>query len=147
MDMRVYFPGNRKVYADYKGFTIETDQPEQGGGDGTAPSPFDMFVVSIGTCAGIFAVDFMHQRDIPTDDAAIILRTERDPEKRLIGKITLELQLPEEFPAKYEEALIRAVDLCTVKRHLADPPDFDVVTSRSNTPAPSQPHLIECFLP
>lgn len=130
MDMRVYFPGNRKVHADYKGFTIETDQPEHGGGDGTAPAPFDLFVASIGTCAGIFAVDFMHQRDIPTDDAAIILRTERDPEKRLIGKITLELQLPEEFPEKYEEALIRAVDLCTVKRHLTDPPEFDVVTAR-----------------
>ena len=27
MDMEIYFPGGKRVYADYGGFTIETDQP------------------------------------------------------------------------------------------------------------------------
>jgi len=128
MDMRVYFPGNKRVYADYKGFTIETDQPEHGGGDDSAPAPFDLFIASIGTCAGIFMLDFMQRRDIPTDDAGITLRTERDPSTGLIGQITLDLQLPAEFPEKYKDAIVNVVELCSVKRHLQQPPKFAINT-------------------
>ncbi|MHB1345074.1 MAG: OsmC family protein, partial [Thermoleophilia bacterium] len=124
--MKVYFPGNKRVFADYKGFTIETDQPEQGGGDDSAPAPFDLFIASIGTCAGIFMLGFMQSRGIPTEDAGITLRTERDPEAGLIGRIILDMQLPAEFPEKYKAAIINAVELCTVKRHMHQPPQFEV---------------------
>jgi putative redox protein len=126
MDMKVYFPGNKRVYADYKGFTVETDQPAQGGGDNSAPAPFDMFLVSIGTCAGIFMLDFMQRRGIPTENAGITMRTERDPNAGLIGRIVLDLHLPPEFPEKYRDAIVNVVELCTVKRHLHQPPQFEV---------------------
>jgi len=126
MDMKVYFPGNKRVFADYKGFTIETDQPEHGGGDDSAPAPFDLFIASIGTCAGIFMLGFMQSRGIPTENAGITLRTERDPEAGLIGRIILDMQLPAEFPEKYKAAIINAVELCSVKRHLHQPPQFEV---------------------
>ena len=126
MDMKVYFPGNKRVYADYKGFTVETDQPMQGGGDNSAPAPFDMFLVSIGTCAGIFMLDFMQRRGIPTENAGITMRTERDPNAGLIGRIVLDLHLPPEFPEKYKDAIVNVVELCTVKRHLHQPPQFEV---------------------
>ena len=126
MDMKVYVPGNKRVYADYKGFTVETDQPMQGGGDNSAPAPFDMFLVSIGTCAGIFMLDFMQRRGIPTENAGITMRTERDPNAGLIGRIVLDLHLPPEFPEKYRDAIVNVVELCTVKRHLHQPPQFEV---------------------
>ena len=126
MDMKVSFPGNKRVYADYKGFTIETDQPAHGGGDNSAPAPFDLFIASIGTCAGIFMLDFMQRRDIPTEDAGITLRTERDASTGLIGRITLDLHLPPEFPEKYKDAIVNVVELCSVKRHLHQPPQFEV---------------------
>lgn len=129
MDMQVYFPGNKRVFADYKGFTIETDQPEHGGGDDSAPAPFDLFIASIGTCAGIFMLDFMQRRDIPTEDAGVTLRTERDPDSGLIGRIILDLKLPAEFPEKYKAAVVNAVNLCTVKRHLHQPPQFEISTT------------------
>lgn len=129
MDMQVYFPGNKRVFADYKGFTIETDQPEHGGGDNSAPAPFDLFIASIGTCAGIFMLDFMQRRGIPTEDAGITLRTERDPDAGLIGRIILDLKLPAEFPEKYKDAIVNVVELCTVKRHLHQPPQFEVNTN------------------
>jgi ribosomal protein S12 methylthiotransferase accessory factor len=128
MDMQVRFPGNKRVYADYKGFTIETDQPAHGGGDNSAPAPFDLFIASIGTCAGIFMLDFMQRRDIPTENAGITLRAERDPNAGLIGRIVLDLHLPPEFPEKYKDAIINVVELCSVKRHLHQPPQFEITT-------------------
>lgn len=132
MEMDIYFPENKRVYADFKGFTIETDQPQHGGGDGSAPAPFDLFLASIGSCAGIFVLNFMQQRDISTEGAGLTLRTERNPDTRMIGKVTIDIQLPPGFPDHYREAIVRAAELCSVKRHIAQPPLFEV----SAVPAP-----------
>jgi ribosomal protein S12 methylthiotransferase accessory factor len=126
MEMDIYFPGKKKVFADYKGFTIETDQPEAAGGDDSAPAPFDLFVASIGTCAGIFVLDFMQRRDIPTEGAKLTLRGERDPETRLVSKMRIEIQLPPGFPVQYKDAVVRAAELCSVKRHIHQPPHFEI---------------------
>jgi putative redox protein len=123
--MEVFFPGNKRVNARYKGFLIETDQPVESGGDGSAPAPFDLFMASIGTCAGIYMLSFLEQRGISTQGAGINLRSERDPETKLVSKITLELKLPPEFPDKYRDAVIRAAEQCAVKRHLDNPPAFE----------------------
>jgi ribosomal protein S12 methylthiotransferase accessory factor len=128
MEVNVYFPGGKRVYADYGGFTIETDQPAIGGGDGSAPAPFDLFLVSIGTCAGIYALNFMQQRAIDPEGARISMRTHPGRERGLIGKIDLELQLPAGFPEKYRNAIANAMNFCAVKKHLHQPPAFEITT-------------------
>ncbi len=127
-EMKIYFPGNKKVYADYNGMTIETDQPVRGGGDGTAPAPFDLFLASIGTCAGIYALGFMQQRGIDPEGSSITMRMGYNPQVGLIDKVEIELTTPAGFPDKYREAVINAMELCAVKKHLANPPAFTVTT-------------------
>ena len=131
MDMKIYFPGGKKVYADYGEYTIETDQPVRGGGEGSAPAPFDMFLASIGTCAGIFALGFMQQRGIDPTGASISMSPQFDPEVGLITKIDIDLKLPEGFPDKYKAAVVNAMNLCTVKKHLHQPPEFAVTASEA----------------
>lgn len=106
MDMGIYFPGGKRVYADYGGFTIETDQPARGGGGDSTPAPFDLFLASIGTCAGIYAPGFMQQRGIDSEGSKITMRTHIDPAAGLVSKIDLELELPASFPAKYRDAVV-----------------------------------------
>jgi putative redox protein len=125
MDMEIFFPGNKRVHARYKGFLIETDQPAGAGGDDSAPAPFDLFLASIGTCAGIYVLSFLEQRGLSTDGAGILLRQDRDPETKLVSKITLEIKLPTGFPEKYRDAVVRAAEQCAVRRHLDNPPAFD----------------------
>ena len=128
MNMEIYFDGNKKVNANWNGTTIKTDQPVQGGGDGTAPAPFDLFLASIGTCAGIYVKGFCDQRGISTDNIKIIQKMNFNPATRLIDKLDLEIQLPSDFPEKYKEAVINSANLCAVKRHMQQPPEFDVYT-------------------
>jgi ribosomal protein S12 methylthiotransferase accessory factor len=125
MDMEVYFPGNKRVHARYKGFVIETDQPVKAGGDESAPAPFDLFIASIGTCAGIYVLSFLEQRGLSTEGAGIGLSLERDLETKLVSKISLEIKLPPDFPPKYVDAVIRTAEMCAVKRHLDNPPAFE----------------------
>ncbi len=130
-EMKVTFPGGKRVDAEYKGFVIKTDQPVYAGGDGTAPAPFDLFMASIATCAGLYVLGFCQNRDIPLDEASVVMRIHKSAEKKMIEKIDIELQLPPEFPKKYEKAVIRSVDMCAVKAHILDAPAFEIVAKHS----------------
>jgi ribosomal protein S12 methylthiotransferase accessory factor len=124
--MEIYFPGGKRVYADYKGFTVETDQPLAAGGEGSAPAPFDLFMASIGTCAGIYLLAFLEQRGMAAAGAGVSMSREVDPRTGQVSRIGLDLHLPADFPEKYRGAVVRAVEQCAVKRHLQQPPSFDV---------------------
>jgi putative redox protein len=124
--MEITFGGNKKVNAEYNGHIIKTDQPVQAGGENTASAPFELFLASIGTCAGVYVKSFCDSRNISSDNIRIIQQMEYNPETRLIGKINLEIKLPADFPEKYKDAVVNAANLCAVKKHLHNPPDISV---------------------
>jgi len=129
MNMEIYFEDGKKVNGRYKGNIIKTDQPLEDGGEGSAPAPFDLFLASIGTCAGIYVKSFCDKRGIPTENIRIIQSMEYNNELHLIGKINLEILLPPDFPEKYKDAVINAANLCAVKKHLINPPQIKVTIS------------------
>jgi putative redox protein len=131
MEMKVYFPGGKRVHADYGVHTIETDQPARGGGDDSAPAPFDLFLASIGTCAGIYALGFMQQRGIDPAGSSITMSPQFDPTVGLISKIDIDLKLPQDFPEKYKSAVVNSMNLCAVKKHLHQPPEFEITTTNA----------------
>lgn len=127
MSIRVYFPGGKKVYSQVGNFTIETDQPIRGGGEGTAPSPFELFLASLGTCAGIYIKGFCDSRGLDTAGIEILQDMEFSPTGKMT-KVIMKIKVPVTFPEKYHEALIRSADQCKVKEVLANPPEFDIQT-------------------
>jgi len=129
MEMKIYFPGGKKVYADYEGFTHKTDQPIMAGGNGTAPAPFDLFLASLGSCAGLYVLGFCQQRELETEGLFITQKMEINPETRLVESVNLTIHLPKGFPEKYKKAIVNTAKLCTVKRHLDSPPTVNVITA------------------
>ena len=128
MEMEISFPGGARVDAAFSNFVVKTDQPPHSGGEDSAPTPFALFLASIGTCAGIYILGFCRQRNIPTEDIRIRQSTEVDPETRMVRHVTLDILLPPDFPTKYAPALIKTAELCAVKKHLENPPAFTVKT-------------------
>ena len=128
MEMIIDFPGGARVDAHFADFTVKTDQPPMGGGEGSAPTPFAVFLSSLGTCAGIYILGFCRQRGISTDGIRIVQRMYSNPMTGLVGKFELEIQVPPEFPEKYRPSLIRSADLCAVKKHFEHPPEFEITT-------------------
>lgn len=125
--MNVFFPGGKKVNSYYKGFTVETDQPVKDGGEGSAPEPYDLFLSSLGTCAGVYVVYFCEERGIDISNLKMTVAFERNKKTHLVETVRIHVDLPRGFPKKYKSAVVRTVELCTVKRSLADPPRFEVV--------------------
>jgi putative redox protein len=124
MDMVINFPGGSRVDAHFGGFTVQTDQPPAS----SAPTPFALFLASLGTCAGIFVLGFCRQRNLPTEGMHILQRMHSDPATGMVSQVDLEIQLPPAFPEKYRQAVIQSASLCTVKKHMENPPAFNITT-------------------
>jgi ribosomal protein S12 methylthiotransferase accessory factor len=124
-EMTITFPGGQRVDAEWAGFSFRTDQPVAQGGRGSAPSPFQWFLASLGTCAGFYALAFCAQRGIPTDGIRLVQRLLPKPGGG-IAKIEVEIQVPPSFPEKYLTAIAHAASACAVKKAIESPPAFAV---------------------
>lgn len=128
MEYDIAFAGGKKINASFNGFTIHTDQPQEDGGENTAPSPFDLFLCSLGTCAGFYVLSFCEARKLPADDIKLSLQGDYNDEKGRLETVRIHVHLPEAFPRKYKKALIRTVEQCSVKKAIMNPPAFEVST-------------------
>jgi ribosomal protein S12 methylthiotransferase accessory factor len=126
MEMKISFSGDSRVDADFNGFKVPTDQSHESGEPGSAPEPYDLFVASLGTCAGIYALSFCQERQLSTAGLAIFVTAEKDDKSGLFTRINMEISLPVDFPERYRKAICRTAGLCTVKRSLANPPSFSI---------------------
>ena len=129
MDIQVTFPGGKQVNAKVGDFVIETDQPKDLGGEGLFPAPFELFLASMATCAGIYALGFCQARKLPTEGLALVQRQEYDPAGKRLVKVTLELTLPAGFPETHRAAIVRAIENCKVKKAIAEAPVFEVAVT------------------
>jgi putative redox protein len=129
--LQVLFPGGKRVDVEVGGFRIETDQSEKRGGEGSAPEPFTLFLASLASCAGIFALGFCQARDIDSEGLGLSMDWDGDtkhPEKSLAR---LTLRLPPGFPEQYRDGILRAIDLCAVKRQLGAAPRFELAVEEA----------------
>jgi putative redox protein len=126
-ELIVKFGDGLKLDVEYKGFVVKTDQPVRDGGGGTAPAPFDYFLVSLAACAGFYALAFCRERKISTEGLAMTMTAEKGEVSRLIDKVTIAVVLPNGFPEKYKFAVVKAIDHCTVKANILQAPKFEIV--------------------
>jgi ribosomal protein S12 methylthiotransferase accessory factor len=138
MDIVISFPGGKRVDAQVGDFAIRTDQPASLGGEGSAPAPFDLFLASIATCAGIYALGFCQARGLSTEGLSLTQRSDVDPETKLPRRISLELTLPPGFPEKYRTAILRAAEGCKVKKTMAAEPRIEVSLATASSVAAAE---------
>lgn len=131
--MEITLDGGKVITAHINGKTIRTDQSVRNGGGSTAPEPFELFLASIGTCAGIYVKSFCDQRNIPAEGIRIIQSMEFDSEKRVPSRFKLDIRLPADFPEKYRAAVINSAELCLVKKTINHSPVFEVVASQDQS--------------
>jgi ribosomal protein S12 methylthiotransferase accessory factor len=124
MEILIDFPGGSRVDAHFGKFSVATDQPPAA----SAPTPFELFLSSLATCAGIYVLGFCQQRGLPTEGIQIIQRTHSNPLTGMVEVIDIDILVPPSFPEKYRSSLIRSAELCKVKKHLENPPTFNVTT-------------------
>jgi ribosomal protein S12 methylthiotransferase accessory factor len=125
-EMVVTLPGGKRVDTQVGAHLIRTDQPASNGGEDSAPSPFNLFLAAIGTCAGIYVAGFCQKRGLPTDGIRLVQRNRFDRETGTLVKVEIDVEVPPGFPDKYLDALARVADQCAVKKAIQAQPVFEV---------------------
>jgi ribosomal protein S12 methylthiotransferase accessory factor len=133
-DIEVTFPGGKRVDAKVGEFVVHTDQPADAGGDGSAVGPFDLFLASLATCAGIYVLGFCQARGLATEGISLRQGVDLDAGTKLPTSIRLELTLPSSFPEKYRGAIVRAAEGCKVKKTIAAAPLIEVIVAQTGAP-------------
>ena len=126
MDIKISFPGGKRVDASFGDRVVKTDQSPLHGGDGSAPEPFELFLASLATCAGVYVLGFCQAREIPTEGIEITQHHEFDAETHRLTKVRIDISVPAGFPEKYVPALERVAAKCTVKRVIQEAPVFEI---------------------
>src|SRR4030043_1497355 len=132
IEIKITFPGGKKVNAEFDGFVVKTDQPVKYGGDNSAPAPLDYFFASIGTCAGFYILSFCEKRKIPTENISLVQHIEYGKTtdgKIFLERIIIEILVPTDFPEKYHNALVKAAESCAVQKTIMNPPKFEIRTA------------------
>jgi putative redox protein len=128
LQMVTRFSGGARVQTEFGPFVVRTDQPPHAGGEGSAPTPFATFLASVGACAGAYVLAFCRKRELPVEGIQIVQTMDTNRETGMVTGIHLDIHLPAAFPVKYRDALLRAVEQCTIKKHLEAPPRIEVTT-------------------
>jgi len=117
----------QQLKASFGKHEIISDQSVSAGGKEEYPEPFDYFLASMPLCAAFYIRKFCESRGISTDGIKISQDNENiDPENKYKKKLTVSVELPENFPKKYRKALIAAANTCTVKKVIQAAPEFEL---------------------
>lgn len=120
MKIDISFEGGQKVAANFPdGLQMLTDQPGPDGSPGAAPSPFAYFLGSIGTCAGIYVLEFCNARKIPTEKVSLTqnIDFELDPQgKRRVSKVSLTINFRQSFLNATRRRLSRQLSFVRLKK-------------------------------
>ncbi len=126
--MKVILGSGMKVDVLDGAFTISTDQPVTGGGDGSAPSPYGLFLASLAACAGFFVKRYCQTRGISEEGISLTQTLEPGPGGKL-GAIRIRIDLPPDFPEEHKAAVRKSAEACAVKKTIQNPPEFIIETS------------------
>ena len=137
MTIEVSFPGGKRVDARVGKHVVHTDQPVELGGDDTAVGPYDLFLASLVSCAGVYVLGFLQARNLPTEGVSLVQHVDPDPDTKLPASIRIEVRLPAGFPEKYRAAIVRAAEGCKVKKTMAAAPVVQVVATVATVAIPA----------
>ena len=120
----VEFAGGLKVNSKVRHHLILTDQATRAGGEDSAPAPYELFVASLATCAGLYVQRFCEQRELSMEGLGVSVVAAAGPDGRV--QFTTEITVPAGFPEKYHDAVARAAASCAVKKTIMSQPEMRI---------------------
>ncbi|NQY89240.1 MAG: OsmC family protein [Colwellia sp.] len=127
MKIEVNLLEGQQLKACFGEHEIISDQSIAVGGKAEQPEPFDYFLASMPLCAAFYMRKFCQKREISTAGLKVVQYNENlSEDDHYKKKITLEVTLPDNFPKKYNKAILAAANTCTVKKVIQALPEFTI---------------------
>jgi uncharacterized OsmC-like protein len=126
MEVEILHLGEVKFEAVARGHRVICDQPTSNGGSDSGMTPPEFLLVSLGTCAGFYAAQYLKTRSLPADGLRIKVTAETDTQPARLGRFQIEVTAPELDP-QHQAGILRAVKACLIHNTLLNTPAIDIV--------------------
>ena len=126
MEVEVLHRGDVAFEAIARGHRVICDQPPANGGSDSGMTPPEFLLVSLGTCAGFFAAQYLRTRSLPTEGLRIKVSAEKATQPAKLGRFQIEVSVPE-LDLQHQTGILRAVKSCLIHNTLLNPPAIELV--------------------
>ena len=130
MEVEIVHLGDVKFEAVARGHRVICDQPPTNGGADAGMTPPEFLLVSLGTCAGFYAAQYLKTRNLPADGLSVKVSAEKAMQPARLGSFQIEVSVNSLDP-QHEAGLMRAVKACLVHNTLMHEPAIDITLKRT----------------
>lgn len=124
--MTISWVGGVQLSAEIRNHRVLVDQPVEEGGQDQGITPVEMFVASLGTCIGYFAVRFCQRHKIPTAGLKIGMEWAYAEQPHRIGTIIAHVDLPGKLDPAMRDRLRKVLEGCTVHNSITITPKISI---------------------
>lgn len=131
METTIEYLGGTKFAATARGHQVICDQPADNGGADEGPTPPEFLLVSLGTCAGFYAAQYLRARNLSTEGLRVRVSAEKAAQPARLGTFRIAVDAPGAgFDERHREGVLRAVKQCLVHNTLTHTPEIELVLNR-----------------
>jgi len=126
MEATIRHLGNVKFEASTRGHRVTCDQPPDNGGSDSGMTPPEYLLVSLGTCAGFYAAQYLKTRSLPTEGLEVRVTADKAQQPARLGSFRIEVTAPG-VDSHHEVGILRAVKACLIHNTLLYAPAIETV--------------------
>ncbi|MFN7933515.1 MAG: OsmC family protein [Bryobacteraceae bacterium] len=125
MNVKITYEEKVRFRAEARGHQIVCDQPVSNKGEDAGMTPPEFLLVSLGTCAGYYAVEYLKTRSLPTEGLEVNVEAVKATGPARLGEFHITVHTPE-LEQRHRDGVLRAVKACLVHNTLAHPPQIAI---------------------
>jgi putative redox protein len=108
--------------------SIATDLGVEAGGEGSGPSPHDLYDAALGACTALTVLWYAKRKNIPVEGVEVSVERDASQERTGIYRLSAALMLTGDLSAKQRQELLNAAEKCPVHKLMTDVTTEIVVT-------------------
>jgi putative redox protein len=131
MEIQVEHLGGVQFEIRARQHTIASDQPAENGGFDEGMTPPELFLASLGSCAGFYAAQYLRKHRLATEGTIVRVAADKATDPARLDNLRIDLEIPRELSQQDLEGVEEAVRHCLIHNTLLHPPkiSIDVKTS------------------
>ena len=133
MEAIIDYLGGVQFAASARGHKLISDQPVQFGGNDAGPTPPELMLASLGTCAGYYAAEYLKTRSLPSDGLRVRVTAEKAAQPARLTNFRIQVDSPGVEDVRHRDGVLRAVKRCLIHNTLLSAPEVEVTVEQLAT--------------
>ncbi|MBY0375272.1 MAG: OsmC family protein [Bryobacteraceae bacterium] len=129
IETTVRYLGAVQFEAESRGHKVICDQPESNRGFDAGMTPLEFLLVSVGTCAGFYAQEYLNTNHLPSEGLEVKVTAEKVKPPARLDQFKITIQLPADLEERHKEGVIKSVQKCVIHNTLHHPPTIDTIVT------------------